>query len=155
MSGLHPSSHGLDQALGGGATGVGAVTFRLNGAIDLVTPSTANTYAGDGIFDGQFLVVEDTTFDSITLYQRLDGVAGTTTVELYHFTGGAWVEVALSGALSLTAGGGANASITRTLGPLTVAAGERLGVQVTAVQSRTPPSTSVPTDLVATVYEAP
>ena len=158
MHGLHGGLWGHDEALGGGgspAAGAGLQPFILNGAIDLVTPSAANTYTGEGIIDGQRVFIEDTVLDSVEMYQRVDGATGSTTAELYRYTGGVWTEIALSGALTLAAGGGANAVIVRTFGPITFLAGDRIGAMLTAVQARTAPSTSVPTDLVITPYEAP
>jgi hypothetical protein len=158
VGGLHGELHGLDSRTGSGGAapaGAGLSPFILNGAIDLVTPSAANTYADPGIIDGQRVFIEDTVLDSIQMYQRLDGISGSTTAELYRFTAGAWSEIALSAALTLAAGGGANVSVTRTFGPTTFLAGDRIGVMLTAVQARTPPATAVPTDLVITVYEAP
>lgn len=157
-NGGHGGLHGHDEFLGGGgavALGTALAPFILNGAIDLVTPSAANTYTGEGIIDGQRVFIEDTVLDSIQMYQRVDGISGSTTAELYRFTGGVWTEIALSGALTLAAGGGANASVTRTFGPTTFLAGDRIGVMLTAVQGRTAPATAIPTDLVITVYEAP
>ena len=157
-NGGHGGAHGHDEALGGGGSPAlaGALApFILNGAIDLVTPSAANTYTGEGIIDGQRVFIEDTVLDSVEMYQRVDGATGSTTAELYLYTGGVWTEIALSGALTLAAGGGANAVIVRTFGPTTFLAGDRIGAMLTAVQARTAPSTSIPTDLVITPYEAP
>jgi hypothetical protein len=153
-NGGHGGAHGHDEALGGGgAAAAPAINFRLNGDVSLITPSVANTYGGDGVFDAQIPLVVGGVYDSITLYQWLDGAADSTTVELWHFTAGAWAEIALSAALTIAAGGGADVSVTRTFGPITGVAGERFSVQATAVQSSD--ATDIPTNLVATVFEAP
>ena len=149
----HAKTHGLDESAAGGGAAASPIVFRLNGDVSLVTPSAANTYAGDGIFDGQVPLVPGQTYDSVTLYQRLDGAADSTTAELYHFTGGAWVEVTLSGALTLAAGGGADQEITRTFTAIVGAAGERFSMQLTAVQSAD--ETDTPTDVIGHVFEAP
>lgn len=143
-------------AIDASASGAGApAPFILNGAIDLVTPSATGTYTGEGIIDGSRLFVGSTVLDSVQMYQRVDGVSGSTTAEVYRFNAGAWAKLTLSAALTLAAGGGANAVIVRTFGPITFVAGNRISCMLTAVQARTPPATAIPTDLVITPYKAP
>lgn len=135
---LHGTLHGGNDQRTGGASSTSVaqgVAFRLNGDVSLIVPSAANTYAGSGIFDGQVEITEATTLTQVTMWQRLDGDSGSTTVEVYYWDGAAWAEIALAAALTIASGGGNNAEVTIAFSaPLAVVAGDRIGVQFTAVQ---------------------
>lgn len=74
---------------------------------------------------------------ALVISQRVDGTAGTTTVEAFKMTAGG-AETSL-GSVSMLFGGGANAQATFTAfaseAIRAIAPGERLGIKLTAVQT--------------------
>lgn len=159
--GGHGGAHGHDENPASGGAAAAAfepVEFRLNGQVDLVTPSAAGTYTGSGIFDAQPVVDRDVYLDSVALYQRVDGASGTTTVEVYYYdiVGLAWVIVPLFGTLTLAAGGGNDAGDQASANPTPTLylAGTRFGAMLTTVQGSD--ATDIPTDIVVSfIFSAP
>jgi hypothetical protein len=114
------------------------VSFRANLSLGGYATSAAGVFTGPGIFDNQPELGTGVIVEAVSLWQRVDGLAATTTtVELYRYDIGAgvWAQITTAAPLSLAAGGGANARIISAAGlNVTLQIGDRLGVLFTSLQ---------------------
>lgn len=123
-------AQGEFQAQDPDAAGLQAISFRISGALVGIALNV--------FLDGLVELGAAATVQQVIMTQGIDGGAGTTTAELFKVdTFGTETQITTAASVSIASGGGANARIVSTSfngGTDSIAADDRLGIKLTAIQ---------------------